>query len=78
MRANYAIRISTVKKLVVIVCLLCAKELSFANPSDTQRKHDGHCPHRACSDSPPCGASAKRKGTPMEQKELAKQMVLFV
>ncbi|KAL6760753.1 hypothetical protein V8C86DRAFT_2547880 [Haematococcus lacustris] len=47
MRANYAIRISTVKKLVVIVCLLCTKELSFANPSDTQRKHDGHCPHRA-------------------------------
>ncbi|KAJ9505714.1 hypothetical protein QJQ45_021473, partial [Haematococcus lacustris] len=27
MRANYAIRISTVKELVVIVCLLCAKEL---------------------------------------------------
>ncbi|KAL6747889.1 hypothetical protein V8C86DRAFT_2894707, partial [Haematococcus lacustris] len=49
MRANYAIRISTVKQLVVIVCLLCAKELSFGNPSDTQRKHAGHCPHRVAS-----------------------------
>ncbi|KAL6749660.1 hypothetical protein V8C86DRAFT_2839321, partial [Haematococcus lacustris] len=52
----------TVRKLVVIVCLLCAKELSFGNPSDTQRKHDGHCSHRAHSDSPPCpsrGASGK-------------------
>ncbi|KAJ9513923.1 hypothetical protein QJQ45_021057 [Haematococcus lacustris] len=55
--ANYANRISTVENFAVVVSLLCAKELS-----DTQRKHDGHCPHRARLDSPPCpsrGASGK-------------------
>ncbi|KAJ9507150.1 hypothetical protein QJQ45_004859 [Haematococcus lacustris] len=32
-RANYVVRISLIKKLVVIACLLCNKELGIINPT---------------------------------------------
>ncbi|KAJ9508499.1 hypothetical protein QJQ45_012027 [Haematococcus lacustris] len=63
MRANYVVRISLIKKLVVIACLLCNKELGIINPTDSQCKHDEH---------------SKRKGAPMEQHDVAKKMVMFV
>ncbi|KAJ9523346.1 hypothetical protein QJQ45_005392 [Haematococcus lacustris] len=62
-RANYVVRISLIKKLVVIACLLCNKELGIINPTDSQCKHDEH---------------SKRKGAPMEQHDVAKKMVMFV
>ncbi|KAJ9512837.1 hypothetical protein QJQ45_029181, partial [Haematococcus lacustris] len=62
-RANYVVRISLIKKLVVIACLLCNKELGIINPTDSQCKHDEH---------------SKRKGAPMEQHDVAKKMVVFV
>ncbi|KAL6745078.1 hypothetical protein V8C86DRAFT_123523 [Haematococcus lacustris] len=82
-RANYVVRISLIKKLVVIACLLCNKELGIINPTDSQCKHDEHCAMRARPHSPPTpkatqGTSAKRKGAPMEQHDVAKKMVMFV
>ncbi|KAJ9525146.1 hypothetical protein QJQ45_020668, partial [Haematococcus lacustris] len=62
-RANYVVRISLIKKLVVIACLLCNKELGIINPTYSQCKHDEH---------------SKRKGAPMEQNDVAKKMVMFV
>ncbi|KAL6751000.1 hypothetical protein V8C86DRAFT_2440439 [Haematococcus lacustris] len=52
-RANYVVRISLIKKLVVIACLLCNKELGIINPTDSQCKHDEHCAMRARPHSPP-------------------------